>query len=92
LSPGLRIRTDALMFVGWTCVDVALAFAESTEDEPVGAGAVMVTSGTGFGAVPSVPSSGPIVVDEVPSPGVLASTASSLGPWSVMTIWPFDAL
>jgi hypothetical protein len=80
------------MLVGWTCVEVALAFAESTEDEPVGAGAVMTTSGTGFGVVPSVPSSGPIVVDEVPSPGVLASTASSLGPGSMMTIWPFDAL
>jgi hypothetical protein len=91
LSPGLRIRTDALMFLGCTCVEVALAFAESTEEEPDGAGAVMVTSGTG-GAVSPVPSSGPTVVVEVPSPGVLASTASSVGPGRVMTIWPLDAL
>jgi hypothetical protein len=68
-----------------------LAFAESTDEEPVGAGAAMVTLGTA-GVVLAVPVSGPTVVVEVPSPGVLAATPSSAGPGRVATIWPFDAL
>ena len=74
--------------MGSSWVEVAVASAEFTDDEPVGAGAVIVTVGPGS-TVSSTPSSGPTVVELVPSP-VPPSVASSAG--SVIEIWPFDAV
>jgi hypothetical protein len=47
-SPGLNTRTVVLMFAGSSCVDVAVAVAESCEADEVGVGAVMVTVGAGL--------------------------------------------
>jgi hypothetical protein len=40
-SPGLSTRTVALMFAGSTCVEVAVAVAESCEADEVGVGAIV---------------------------------------------------
>src|SRR6476660_8604155 len=67
------------MFAGSTCVEVAVAVAESCEEEEVGVGAVIVTVGTGL-VSPAV-SSGFVsttVVPPLPSP--VAGSISTVTP------------
>jgi hypothetical protein len=70
LSPGLRIRTDALMFDGSTWVEVAVAVAKSCDEVPVGVGVVdTVSEGSSAESSP--------VVGSGPDPAGLSSTVTS---------------
>jgi hypothetical protein len=77
-SPGLSTRTVALMFAGSTCVEVAVAVAESCEADEVGVGAIVTV---GIGLVSSAVSSGLVSTTVVPP---LPSSV----PGSISTVTP----
>ena len=78
-SPGLSTRTVVLMFAGSTCVEVAVAVAESCEEDEVGVGAVMVTVGVGLVS--------PAVSSGLVSTTVVPPLPSSV-PGSISTVTP----
>src|SRR6185436_12456461 len=89
-SPGLSTRTVVLMFAGSTCVEVAVAVAESCEEDEVGVGAVIVTVGTGL-VSPAV-SSGFVsttVVPPLPSP--VAGSISTVTPVACGSVTGVDS-
>jgi hypothetical protein len=69
LSPGLSTRTVTLRFVGWTCVEPAVAVAESLEVVPEGVGVEAVV---GNAVVP-------LVAESLEDSGLVASVADAPG-------------